>query len=107
MPDEPGSPIRLHFWESHSAGRRVTIPPMRWILLLSLLLVSSTPATSSDATSIRNTIGDFFALYLLRVDKRSPEDKITVRSNPGGGYDSELSYWRSLKSRDAGKELCE
>jgi hypothetical protein len=51
-------------------------------------------------------IGRLFRIHLLRPEMRSPEDVVTLRELPGGGHVAEISYWRSLKSRDPAEEFC-
>ena len=52
-------------------------------------------------------LGDFFQIYMVREDRRGPEDAVDVRRNRDGTYVAEISYWRSLSSRDPGEEICQ
>ena len=61
---------------------------------------------TGDEDAIRNLLGDFFQIYVLRKDQRSDEDKVEVKNLGNNRYSAEIAYWRSLKSRDPAEEIC-
>lgn len=85
------------------------MPAMKHPLSLVLVLTVSAGvalAEKSDLLSIQNTLADFLKIYLLKPEKRSSQDTVTVKELPGVGYAAEISYWRSLKSRESAEEIC-
>ncbi len=84
------------------------MPPMKRLplALLCALWIGQAAAERGDALQIQNTLGDFFQIYLLKPEKRSPQDIVSVKELQGGGYVAEISYWRSLKSREPAEEIC-
>ncbi|HLG19165.1 MAG TPA: hypothetical protein VI895_05020 [Bdellovibrionota bacterium] len=82
----------------------------KWFRILTAMVFFAWPSLSMCATpdedAIQATLGDFFQIYVLRKDHRSSEDQVTVRSAGAGRYSAEISYWRSLKSRDPVEEIC-
>lgn len=74
---------------------------------VSLLSVPSLPAaTKDDSTAIENTLGQFFQIYMLKEERQSKLDRVTVKADSSGGLSAEISYWRSLKARDPVEEIC-
>jgi hypothetical protein len=71
-----------------------------------LLSIPTVRAEKGEAQGIQNNLADHFKIYLLRPDRRSAQDVVTVKELPGGGYSAEISYWRSLKSREPNEEAC-
>ncbi len=83
---------------------------IRLAFILSLVLPLVGPvlafAEKDEVSAIQGSLGDFFGIYMLRKDKRSKEDTVVVKKASKGGYIAEISYWRSLKSRDPVEEIC-
>ena len=75
-------------------------------LAIALLFGGPVYGEKGDLTAIHNTLGDFFGIYLLRPEKRSPWDVVTAQELPGGGYSAEISYWRPPKNRNPAEEIC-
>lgn len=51
-------------------------------------------------------LGEFYQVYITKEDRRGPEDEVKLQRARDGTYTAEISYWRSLASRDAGEEIC-
>ncbi|MFH1263293.1 MAG: hypothetical protein V1495_07635 [Pseudomonadota bacterium] len=76
--------------------------------LLVLLLFSPriSFAEKGEVQAIQSGLQDVLRIYLVRPDRRSQHDIVTVKEMAGGGYSAEISYWRSLKARDSKEEIC-
>ena len=78
--------------------------------LFSVLFILSVPilghTSQREIRAIESVLPDFFQLYMLRKDRRSDLDTVNVKELSNGHYSAEMSYWRSLKSRDPVEEIC-
>lgn len=83
---------------------------MRKIVLLGIVFTLATAGVAfgkkTNRNTIENTLGEFFRIYLMKPEKRSPQDVVKVTRLKKGGYSAEMSYWRTLKTRDAKDEVC-
>jgi hypothetical protein len=85
------------------------MPDMKRLVVMALALAWTSgiaAAEKTDPATLANALSDFFRIYLLKPEMRSPQDVVTIKEIPGGGYSGEISYWRSLKSRDPAEEIC-
>jgi hypothetical protein len=85
------------------------MPGMKRIAILVVALVGASGlygAEKGDPAGLVNGLGNLFRIYILKPEMRSPQDVVTVKELPGGGVVGEISYWRSLKSRDPAEEVC-
>jgi hypothetical protein len=85
------------------------MPGMKRVLILLVALAWTTGIAGTekaDPTALSASLADFFRIYLLKPEMRSPQDVVTVKEVPGAGLVGEISYWRSLKSRDPAEEIC-
>lgn len=78
-----------------------------WILFFFFFASLAWGQSASQAKRIRNTLGDFFQIYLIKKERRSPKDRVIVRRAKGGGYVAEIAYWRNIKSRNTVQVLCD
>lgn len=77
----------------------------RIVPAIALLMVPIVYAQQNIESELKK-LGDFFKIYLITEDKRGSEDSVLVRKNRDGSYGAEISYWRSLASRDSTQEVC-
>jgi hypothetical protein len=85
------------------------MPGMKRFLILAVAFAGVSGAVGAekpDPAGLANSLSDFFRIYLLKPEMRSPQDVVTVKELPGGGLSGEISYWRSLKARDPAEEIC-
>lgn len=86
------------------------MPAMRKIWLLAIVFTLATAGVAfgkkNTRKTIQNTLGDFFRIYLMKPEKRTPQDVVKVTPLKSGGYSAEMSYWRSLKTRESKEEVC-
>jgi len=61
-------------------------------------------ATSAD--SIRDSLGEFFQIYLTVPKRRHAKERVIVKGDEKTGYSAEIWYWRSLAQRDPAEEIC-
>lgn len=73
----------------------------RWVLVL---LFFALQGISQEAELKK--LGDFYQIYLVKEDRRGPEDEVKLQKSRDGSIVAEISYWRSLSSRDPGEEIC-
>ena len=78
------------------------------ILAVLLITVLGAPAVvrATDAGTLASELDDFFGIYLLNKERRSAQDRILVNGSDLKGFTAEISYWRSLASRDPDEEIC-
>jgi hypothetical protein len=75
---------------------------MRNIRVWSAPLLLLFGLVSAHAEISAASLEDYFGIYVLNKERRSAQDKIVVK----GGSVAEISYWRSLQSRDPSEEIC-
>lgn len=82
------------------------MPGMKRTLILAAMTAAVLPAAAVEPADLAKGLADHFRIYLLKPEMRSPQDVVRLTNLPGGGVSAEISYWRSLKSRDPGAEIC-
>ena len=65
-----------------------------------------TPALAIDAMQLQIALEDHFGIFLVGRDRRSSQDRVIVTGSEAKGFSAEISYWRSLQSRDPAEEIC-
>ena len=73
-------------------------------ILMGMLCVST--AGAMDAATLQNALEESFGILVLTKEHRSAQDRVTVSGNEQKGFTAEISYWRSLQSRDPADEIC-
>ncbi|MFH1017763.1 MAG: hypothetical protein V1798_06215 [Pseudomonadota bacterium] len=75
-------------------------------LVVTALCAPPQARAAVDATALANDLDGFFGIYLLKKERRSPQERVLVRGSEQKGFAAEISYWRGLQSRDPDEEVC-
>ncbi|MCB0308115.1 MAG: hypothetical protein KDD48_01995 [Bdellovibrionales bacterium] len=71
-----------------------------------LIALKSSPLWGSTERDIKN-LGEFFQVFLIKNERRNPDDDVKFKRNSDGTYIAEISYWNNIQSRGASDEICE
>jgi hypothetical protein len=79
---------------------------LKGALLIAVLLAPLLARAAIEAGTLANELETFFGIFLLQKDRRSAQDRVLVNGSGEKGFTAEISYWRSLQSRDSTEEVC-